>query len=146
MDIKNYIGIIYACFILWACYSCKSYKELVKKNTCGQKPIELTKERPFKVKNKTNAFVLSFLSGFNKSNVKVIINDSIYMNEELTSGHSIVNAGDLVLNGYTEYPINVHIDDDCFDFYLDKNFVHYEIHKSVKKFYINIQHFPSIGE
>ena len=126
--------------------SCKSYKEFVLENSCGEKKIYWSKDKPFKVNNKSTKFILNFESGFKNDRVQIVQNDSIIMDKIFSSDFSTSYAGSYVFNEFMDSKIKIRINDDCFFLSLDENYTYYEIHNSKNKFNINLLHFPSIGE
>lgn len=133
--------------VIFTINSCKSYKEYIVENNCGNaKKIYISKEKPFKVKKLSDEFILTFLNGFDQKNVIIKVGDSIYFDKKINTDPSTSFADGYYFQNFTDNPIKVLIGEECFYFNLDKNYKYYEIHVSKKMFYLHLNHFPSIGE
>lgn len=126
--------------------SCKSYKENILENTCGSKKIDFVMEKPFKTKENNSFYSLSFLSGFQNDTVRVIANDSIYLERIMQTEASMSYADNFLFKDYIKGVIEIKIGDEGFCFSLNKNYSYYEIHNSERVYYLKMRHIPSILE
>lgn len=125
--------------------SCKPFKSFQLENKCGNKPILVTLNKPFKSKN-YKIFTIEFLTGFNKNKVKVYTNDSLVFNQILTTQFSTSNAGGVVIETSEPKKIKIIIDEDCLSFELDNNYSFYNLHQDSERFYLEKKHQFTLSE